>query len=317
MVLSDYITTFGQVLLKHYGKRVHKISIDARFSCPNRDGTKGIGGCTFCNNISFSPNGRQANPITEQINAGRQILPKRTGAKSYIAYFQAYTNTYADFEILKQQYDMALSAPDVIGLSVGTRPDCVPEAVLDLLAEYKHQGYEIWLELGLQSAFDDTLERVNRGHGFAEYKDTTIAARERGIPVCTHLIAGLPGENIKHNISTLEQVLDVGVDGLKLHPLHVVRGTQLANQWRRGEYTPLELDEYIDIAVSLINMTPREVIYHRVTGTAADNILLAPSWCNKKWLVINRITTALAAQAATQAHNTTGTQTHGTGLSCG
>ena len=301
MILSNYVNTFGQAMLHRYGERVHKIAIDANFTCPNRDGSKGSGGCTFCNNVSFSPNGRQPPGINEQLAAGRQVIRKRTGARKYLAYFQAYTNTYADIESLRALYEQALAEPDVIGLAVGTRPDCVPAPVLDLLAGYQQQGHEIWLELGLQSSFDESLRRVNRGHGFAEYKTTLLAARKRGLQVCTHLIIGLPGETKLHCKVTLERVLQLGVDGLKLHPLHVVKGTQLANEWRRGEYQPLLLDEYIDIAADLIRHTPPEVIYHRVTATASKKILLAPDWCSQKWLVINRITDALKQYSRTSS----------------
>ena len=293
MTLSNYVNTFGQAMLHRYGERVHKIAIDADFTCPNRDGRKSRGGCTFCNNVSFSPNGRTPSPLQEQIAAGRQVIRKRTGANKYLAYFQAYTNTYASINSLRKLYDQALSEPDVIGLAIGTRPDCVADAVLDLLATYQRSGHEIWLELGLQSSFDESLRRVNRGHGFAEYKTALLAARKRGLQVCTHLIIGLPGETKKHCEITLERVLELGVDGLKLHPLHVVKGTQLANEWRRGEYQPLLLDEYIDIATDLIRQTPPEVIFHRVTATASKKILLAPDWCSRKWLVLNRITDAL------------------------
>jgi radical SAM protein (TIGR01212 family) len=293
VILSSHVNTFGQAMLHRYGERVHKIAIDAEFTCPNLDGSKGRGGCTFCNNASFSPNGRQPPGIIEQIAAGRQVIRKRTGARKYLAYFQAYTNTYADIDSLRELYDQALSEPDVIGLAIGTRPDCAPDPVLDLLAAYQQQGHEIWLELGLQSSFDESLRRVNRGHGFAEYKTALLAARKRGLQVCTHLIIGLPGETKEHCKVTLERVLELGVDGLKLHPLHVVKGTQLANEWRRGEYQPLLLDEYIDIATDLIRHTPPEVIFHRVTGTASQQILLAPDWCSQKWLVLNRITDAL------------------------
>ena len=293
MILSSHVNTFGQAMLHRYGERVHKIAIDAEFTCPNLDGSKGRGGCTFCNNASFSPNGRQPPGIIEQIAAGRRVIRKRTGARKYLAYFQAYTNTYADINSLRELYDQALSEPDVIGLAIGTRPDCAPGPVLDLLAAYQRQGHEIWLELGLQSSFDESLKRVNRGHGFAEYKTALFAARKRGLQVCTHLIIGLPGETKQHCKVTLERILELGVDGLKLHPLHVVKGTQLANEWRRGEYQPLLLDEYIDIATDLIRQTPPEVIFHRVTATASKQILLAPDWCSKKWLVINRITATL------------------------
>ncbi len=287
--LAEQASTFGQQLLRRYGERVHKIALDAAFTCPNRDGSKGTGGCTFCNNVSFSPNGRQPKPLSEQIEAGRRVIRKRTGARKYLAYFQAYTNTYGDVGRLSRLYEEALAEPDVIGLSIGTRPDCVPDAVLDLLAGYQGRGFEIWLELGLQSAFDKTLERVNRGHGFAEYADTARRAQARGLKLCTHLIAGLPGESARHCHETLRRVLDLGTQGLKLHPLHVVKGTRLANDWRRGEYQPLPLADYVEIAADLVSATPPEVAWHRLTGTASREILLAPLWCAEKWRVLNAI----------------------------
>jgi len=289
MTLADHVSTLGQDLLRRYGERVHKIAIDAAFTCPNRDGLKGRGGCSFCNNVSFSPNGRHPASLAEQLEAGRRVLRQRTGARKYLAYFQAYTNTYADLATLERLYAAALAEPDVIGLSVGTRPDCVPDGVLDLLGGYRDQGREIWLELGLQSAFDATLARVNRGHGFAEYRDAVQRAQRRGIKLCTHLIVGLPGETGWHARETLRRVLDLGTNGLKLHPLHVVKGTLLANQWRRGEYPPLRLEEYVTIAADLVQMTPPEVVFHRLTGTAPAEVLLAPTWCAKKWAVLNAL----------------------------
>ncbi len=288
-MLSEYVNTLGQDLLKTYGERVHKVAIDAGLSCPNRDGSKGIGGCTFCNNSTFSPNGREPDTILKQIQNGREVISKRTGAKKYIAYFQAYTNTYADIQTLRQMYATALGQSDVVGLSVGTRPDCVPDETLELLLEYQNQGFEVWLELGLQSAFDSTLKRVNRGHGFKEYKDTLLKARAKGIKVCTHLIIGLPGEDTLHYKSTLNQVLELGVDGLKFHPLHVVKGTQLANEYRKGEYKPITMDHYTQVVAELVTMAPSDMIYHRLTGTANESQLLAPKWCSKKWEVLNSI----------------------------
>ncbi len=295
-MLSEYVNTLGQSLLKTYGERVHKVAIDAGLSCPNRDGSKGVGGCTFCNNVTFSPNGRQPDPILAQIQSGRDVIIKRTGAKKYIAYFQAYTNTYADIKTLSTMYETALSQDDVIGLSIGTRPDCVPDEVIDLLVDYQNKGFDIWLELGLQSAFDKTLKRINRGHGFEEYKQTLLAARAKGLRVCAHLIIGLPGEDESHYQTTLKRVLDLGVDGLKFHPLHVVKGTQLANEWRRGEYQPMEMDYYVKVVADLVAMAPRDMIYHRLTGTANKQQLLAPEWCHKKWKVLNAIEARLKHQ---------------------
>lgn len=298
--LAEQLSTFGQLLLRRYGERVHKIALDAAFTCPNRDGSKGTGGCTFCNNVSFSPNGRLPKPIREQLAAGRAVIRKRTGARKYLAYFQAYSNTYGELAHLSRLYEEALAEPDVIGLSIGTRPDCVPDKVLDLLAGYQNQGYEIWLELGLQSAFDKTLERVNRGHGFAEYADAVMRAQRRDIKLCTHLIAGLPGEEARHCHETLQRVLELGTQGLKLHPLHVVKGTRLANAWRRGEYQPLTLETYVEIAADLVESSPSNIVWHRLTGTASREILLAPLWCAEKWRVLNAITKELQRRGKLQ-----------------
>ncbi len=298
--LSDRVNTFGQYLLRRYGQRVHKLAINAGFTCPNRDGTKGRGGCTFCNNVSFSPNAQEPPAIAAQIDAGRAVLARRTGARRFIGYFQAYTNTYDPIESLRDRYDQALAQPDVIGLSVGTRPDCVPEPVLDLLARYRDRGREIWLELGLQSADDRTLERVKRGHSFADFRAATQAAHRRGLPVCAHLIVGLPGEGREEALASLDRVLALGVEGLKIHPLHVVRHTRLALDLRRGDYRPLAMDEYISICADLIERTPAQVTFHRLTGTASPTILLAPDWCSKKWAVLNGIESELHRRDARQ-----------------
>lgn len=300
MALSDYINTFGQDLKRRYGERVHKLSINAGFTCPNRDGSKGVGGCTFCNNSSFSPNARTHDPVVEQIEAGRKVLAKRTGAKKFLAYFQAYTNTYDDPEHLKELYDTALAVPGVVGLSIGTRPDCVPPRVLELLASYRDQGHEVWLELGLQSAFDHSLERVNRGHTFAEYADAVERAQKLELKLCTHLIVGLPGEAAAHNLMSLQRVLDQGTDALKFHPLHVVKGTMLANQWRNQEYQPWRLQEYISTVADMVELTPPDIIYHRLTGTASADILLAPGWCEWKWKVLNGIENELQRRQSSQ-----------------
>jgi radical SAM protein (TIGR01212 family) len=300
MALSDLVNTFGTDLKRRYGERVHKVAINAGLSCPNRDGIKGRGGCTFCNNASFNPNGRHPASVTEQIEAGRRVIQRRTGARRYLAYFQAYTNTYGNPDLLAGLYRQALAEPDVVGISVGTRPDCCPPLVLDLLAGLRDHGHEVWLELGLQSAFDATLARVNRGHGLAEYHQALLGARARGLPVCTHLIVGLPGEGRGEAIASLDRVLDLGTEGLKLHPLHVVKGTKLANDWRRGTYVPLTMAEYIGIAADLIERTPAQVVYHRLTGTASPDILLAPAWCSRKWVVLNGIEAELRRRGSAQ-----------------
>lgn len=320
VALSEVINTYGQDLLRRYGERVHKLAVNAGFTCPNRDGEKGIGGCTFCNNATFNPNAGKPPGVAEQIAAGRAVVRRRTGAQRYIAYFQAYTNTYAEVDRLAALYDEVLREPDVIGISVGTRPDCVPDAVLDLLADIRKQGHEVWLELGQQSVLDETLQKVNRGHGFAEFEDAVKRAHQRELPVCGHLIVGLPGEGREEALFSLDAVLALGVEGLKLHPLHVVKGTQLANEWRRGEYQPLSMEEYISIATDMVERTPADVIYHRATGTASKELLLAPAWCSKKWQVLNGIEAELVSRNSFQGALAASLQLrceYGTGLSCG
>lgn len=276
MQLDRYVNTLGKHLKARFGERVHKLPLHAGFTCPNRDGTIGHGGCSFCSIGSFSEERQES--VEGQLAHGRQSID---WVRRYLAYFQAYTNTYAEVEHLRQLYDAALAGQGVIGLCVGTRPDCVPDAVLDLLAEYQERGSEVWLELGLQSAFDETLRRVNRGHGFAEYANAVARAHQRNIPVCTHMIVGLPGESAGQSLTSLDRILSEGVEGLKLHPLMIVRGSRLAHEFARGEIAPLALTDYVEVAAEMIRRTPAAVIFHRVGASARAPTLIAPDWCSK------------------------------------
>ncbi|RRJ83554.1 TIGR01212 family radical SAM protein [Aestuariirhabdus litorea] len=289
MDLTRYVTTFGQAMQRKYGEKVYKLSVNAAFNCPNRDGSRGIGGCAFCNVNSFSPQTTRYDSVREQIEQGRRRMSQMTGARKFIAYFQAYSNTYGELERLKQLYDEALACDQVIGLAVGTRPDCVPDPVLDLLASYQRQGKEVWLELGLQSARDDTLAAVNRGHGFAEYRDAVQRVRARGLQLCTHLIIGLPGERGSDALDSFARVIELGVDAIKVHPLHIVKGTQLARQWKRGEIEELSLDEYCETVAEIIRRAPPGLIFHRLHGSGSPDYLLAPQWCRSKWGVLGEI----------------------------
>ena len=290
MQLDRYVNTIGRHLRARFGERVHKLPLHADFTCPNRDGTLGRGGCSFCNVRSFSA--ASAEPLASQLAEGRTRMDR---ARRYLAYFQAYTSTYAEVATLRALYEEALKGADIVGLCVGTRPDCVPDAVLDLLAEHRDNGYEVWLELGLQSAFDDTLARINRGHGFAAYADAVARAQARGVPVCTHLIVGLPGEAPARSLDTLARVLALGVAGLKLHPLMIVKGSRLAAAWRRGEVAPPTLAAYAEVAAEMIRRTPASVVYHRVSATARAPTLLAPPWCGGRFEAIQTIAQGLAA----------------------
>ncbi|PJE78058.1 Biotin synthase [invertebrate metagenome] len=291
MDMTRYVNTFGKYLRERYGEKVHKLSLNAVRSCPNRDGTKGIGGCIFCNNESFSPGSSKKTDqsIKLQIAKGRQEVQERTGAKKFLGYFQSYSNTYGDLSYLKQVWDTTLSEPDMVGLSIGTRPDCLPEEVLDILGQYQQKGYEIWLELGLQSSNDATLARINRGHTFADYVDGVTRARKHGLKVCTHLIMGLPGEKPSDILTSFRQALGYGLDAVKIHPLHIVKGTQLARQWKHGEVQELTMEEYTDNLVKIIQLAPKDLVFHRLTGSGERDYLLAPDWVMHKWLVLNNL----------------------------
>ncbi|EOD78479.1 putative Fe-S oxidoreductase [Grimontia indica] len=290
MELHQLVNTFGQDLQRRYGEKVHKLTLHGGFSCPNRDGTLGRGGCTFCNVASFADETAQQLSVTTQL---AQRATEVNRAKRYLAYFQAYTSTYAEVEKLKAMYEEALKSADIVGLCVGTRPDCVPDAVLDLLAHYKEQGFEIWLELGLQTANDNTLKRINRGHDFACYDAVTRKARALGLNVCTHLIVGLPGDTKADHINTIDKVIETGTDGIKLHPLHIVEGSVMAKAWRAGRLDAISLDDYVESASEMILRTPAEVVYHRVSANARKPTLLAPEWCENRWLAMTGIARAL------------------------
>ena len=293
MQLNEHVNMLGDDLKRRYGEKIHKLTLHGSFTCPNRDGTLGRGGCTFCNVASFADESAQQLSITEQL---AQRANEATRARRYLAYFQAYTSTYAEVAYLKQMYEEAIRAANMVGLCVGTRPDCVPDAVLDLLAGYGEQGYEIWLELGLQSAHDETLKRINRGHDYRAYESAVIRARSRGLKVCTHLIVGLPGEHPMDSLSTLRQVVQTGTDGIKLHPLHVVEGSVLGRAWQAGRLDVLTLEQYVEAAVAMIRHTPPDVVYHRVSASARRPTLLAPEWCENRWSAMVAIAAELVRQ---------------------
>ncbi|MFM2486584.1 TIGR01212 family radical SAM protein [Celerinatantimonas yamalensis] len=291
MQLTDYVHTLGQYWRERYGCRVRKLAIDAHFSCPNRDGSIGRGGCSFCNVASFAVPAHSES-IAQQLQARKAEMKHQDIV--YMAYFQAYSNTYGEYQQLQILYQQALADPQVMGLCIGTRPDCVSDEILQLLADYQAQGKEVWLELGLQSAQDRTLKRINRGHDFACYQNTVERANAYGIAICTHLIIGLPGEQMCDYQNTLRRVLAQGVQGIKLHPLMVVEGSLMAKAWRAGKVSMQSLDDYVKVAGQLIQMTPQKVIFHRVCATARPPTLLSPDWCAQQWPPLTEITRYLA-----------------------
>ena len=290
MDLTRYVNTFGRYLQAKYGERIHKLSVNAAFTCPNRDGAKGIGGCTFCNNRSFSPGStNSSNEVSAQLAAAREKVTKVRKARKFLAYFQSYSNTYGDLAQLKKLYDEALAEPDVIGLCVGTRPDCVPDPVLELLASYQARGKEVWLELGLQSSFDSSLERINRGHTFADYEDAVKRSHNFDLNLCTHLIMGLPGEQAEDTLVSYRRVLDLGVRAIKVHPLHIVKGTQMAREWKQGLVPELSMEDYVDTLIEIILTAPDDLLFHRLTGSGVHQYLLAPEWVKHKWDILGAV----------------------------
>jgi radical SAM protein (TIGR01212 family) len=265
-----------------FGCRVQKITIDAGLSCPNRDGTISTDGCIYCN-VKGSGSGAHARglSITEQLLQGQAVLSRRYKAKKFIAYFQSFSNTYAPLPKLKRLYEEALAVEDVIGLSIGTRPDCINPSLLELLEGYA-QSHLIWVEYGLQSAHDRTLALINRGHDFMGFQKAVEATQSRGLKICVHVILGLPSETRDHMLKTAEILSDMDIDGIKLHLLYVVKGTKLAQQYRQGRYCCLQQSEYVDLVCDFLERIPQRVVIQRLTGDPHPQELVAPLWSTRK-----------------------------------
>lgn len=276
-------TAFSAWLRQRFGERVQKIMVDAGLDCPNRDGTTGAGGCVYCN-VRGSGTGafERGVSIRDQVIAGRDAVLRRYKARKYLVYFQSFSNTYAPVDRLRAIYDEAVNAVDgVVGMSVGTRPDCVDGPVLDLLAEYAAERM-VWVEYGLQSAHDATLGKINRGHDFQCFSEAVRETRKRGMLVCAHVILGLPGEGPAEMNATADALADLDVDGIKLHLLYVVRGTPLERWYRSGDYRPMEPEAYAGAVCEFLERTPPEVVIQRLTGDPHPEELVAPEWALKK-----------------------------------
>ena len=274
---------------KRFGCRVQKISVDAGLTCPNRDGTIGREGCIYCNQKG-SGTGAHARgvSVSQQIRAGKAFLSRRYRAKKFIAYFQSFTNTYAPVDTLARLYDEALAVKDVVGLSIGTRPDCVDEPVLSLLESYT-KDHLVWIEYGLQSMHDDTLRRIQRGHDFRCFTNAVVQTRGRGIQICTHLILGLPGEDRNRIRQTARAVAALGIDGVKLHLLYVVKGTPLERLYRQGRYTCLKQHHYVSLVCDVLERLSADMVIHRLTGDPHREELVAPRWSLNKSQTLNLI----------------------------
>ena len=283
-----------------FGERVQKITLDAGLTCPNRDGRVGTGGCLYCN-VRGSGTGAwdRGQSITAQMQAGIARLARRYGAAQFIAYFQSFSNTYAPIEKLRELYDAALAFPQVVGLSLGTRPDCLPDDVLDLLAGYARERL-VWLELGLQSAHDATLRRLNRGHDVACFTAAATRAAARGLEVVAHVILGLPGEGPREVAATAAYLGRLPVHGVKIHLLYVVKDSGLAHLHQAGEYVCLTEEQYVQRVADFIERLPAHLVIHRVTGDPHPEELVAPAWCLDKARVLRRLQDEFAHRGTRQ-----------------
>jgi uncharacterized protein len=287
-------------LRERFGVRVQKITLDAGLTCPNRDGRVGVGGCLYCN-ARGSGTGAwgRGRSIAQQLQEGMARLGKRYGASRFIAYFQSFSNTYAPLNILQALYAEALAFPEVVGLSIGTRPDCLSPEILDLLADIARERL-LWLELGLQSACDDTLRLINRGHDVACFTGALREAAARGLEVVAHVILGLPGEGPAEMAATARYLVGLPVQGVKIHLLYVVRGSALESWFRRGEYTPLTEQEYVHLVADFLELLPPHLVIHRLTGDPHPEELVAPAWCRDKSRVLAGIREELARRGSRQ-----------------
>jgi radical SAM protein (TIGR01212 family) len=273
---------FNAALREQFGCRVQKITLDAGLSCPNRDGTLGRGGCLYCNarGSGTGASGRGLS-IRTQLEQGKAMLARRYNARKFLAYFQSFCNTYAPPAQLRRLYDEALAVEDVVGLAIGTRPDCVDERVLELLQAYAAQQL-VWLEYGLQSAHDRTLARINRGHDYACFERAVRMTAGRGIRICAHIILGLPGETGQDMRATARAVAALPIDGIKIHLLYVVRGTGLEGLLQTGQYRCLAQQEYAELVCDVLERLPPGMIVQRLTGDPHPGELAAPAWALRK-----------------------------------
>jgi uncharacterized protein len=282
---------FGDYLLNKYGCRVFKIPIDAGFSCPNRDGTLDSKGCVFCSEGSSSWYSDNRLSVSEQISNVRKNYVSHGSGTKYIAYFQAFTNTYAPLSELKRVYDEAVSSPDIIGLMIGTRPDCISNEISSLIADYRKDGFELWVELGMQSIYERSLAFLNRHHTHDDTIKAVQCLRAHNIKTCVHVILGIPGERWEDIMNTAKFISENKINGVKIHHLHIIKGTELENIYNEKQFSLPERKEYISLLADFIERLPAETIVHRISGDKDEDNLIAPRWSLYKGTVQNDLVT--------------------------
>lgn len=287
-------------LRSRFGERVQKITLDAGLTCPNRDGSISTGGCIFCNaRGSGTGAASQGISITEQLERGKQSLGKRYKARKFLAYFQAHTNTYAPVERLEELYREALAVEGVVGLSIGTRPDCVDDQILSLVEELA-RTHMVWVEYGLQSSNDATLKLINRGHDSACFERAVLSTADRGILTCAHAILGLPGEARKEMLDTARFLGKLPVDGVKIHLLYVVRGTPMEAMYNQGRYKCMDQDDYVETVCDFLELLPPQMVIQRLTGDPHRDELVAPQWSLEKGKTLNMIIQTMHGRGSIQ-----------------
>ena len=299
--MSEHYYSLNRYLRETFGEKVYKLALDGGMSCPNRDGTLGTQGCIFC---SAGGSGDFAEgccaSVSEQLARAKARIRSKTGAEKFIAYFQSYTNTYAPVEYLEKRFTEAISEPSVVALSIGTRPDCLPDAVVALLARLNRRK-PVWVELGLQTIHEDTARYIRRGYGLSVYEDALRRLKAAGITVIVHVILGLPGESRERMMATIDYLGGVHrPDGVKLQLLHILEGTDLAVDWRAGRVPVMEPGEYYELLCECIRRLPPDMVIHRLTGDGPKRILLAPQWTGDKKRVLNDLNRELENQHVRQ-----------------
>lgn len=276
-------------LKQTFGEKVFKIPLDAGFDCPNRDGTVATGGCTFCSERGSGDfAGDRQDDIVTQFHKVKEQMHKKWPKGKYIGYFQAYTNTYAPVSVLQEKYEAILQQDGVVGLSIATRPDCLPDDVVEYLAELNERTY-LWVELGLQTVHEKTAELINRAHDYACYVEGVEKLRKHNIRICSHIINGLPLETKEMMMETVREVVKLDIQGIKIHLLHLMKRTPMVKQFEKGLVKFLEFDEYIELVCDQLEIIPPHIIIHRLTGDAPADMLIGPIWSMKKWEILNAI----------------------------
>ncbi|MFC3901057.1 TIGR01212 family radical SAM protein [Aliicoccus persicus] len=289
--------TFNYHLKQHFNQKIFKVALDAGFDCPNRDGTVAYGGCTFC---SVAGSGDFAGDRVDSIPVQFEKIKNKMHSQKwregkYIAYFQSFTNTHAPLHVLKEKFEAALAIDGVVGLSIGTRPDCLPDDVVEYLAELSERTY-LWVELGLQTVHEKTSKLINRAHTMDVYYEGVKKLRNHNINICTHIINGLPTEDYDMMMETAKTVAQMDVQGIKIHLLHLLKGTPMVKQYEKGLVEFLSKEDYINLVVDQLSVLPPEMIVHRITGDGPIDQLIGPMWSVDKWDVLNTIDRELIEQ---------------------